>query len=205
MSSAAAGDVMLEAALSRFDAAHRQDPRSVDVDRVRLPWSVHYHRRLGEWVLRLDPNASVPLRLAAACQHIRRWEIPRSEYEEGRRGYKRWRSELARMHAGIARDVLEDVGYDEGTISRVEALVRKLGLGRDPDVQTFEDAICMVFFETDFVDLARKHDDEKMVDILAKTWAKMSDAGRAAALEYVRELPERERRLVETATSGNGA
>jgi hypothetical protein len=145
VSSVAPGDVMLEVALSRFDAAHREDPRLVEVDGARVPWSVHYHRRLGEWVLRLDPHASVALRLAAGCQHIRRWSVPRTDYEEGRRGYKRWRSDLAKMHADIARGVLEDVGYDEGTISRVEALLRKLGLGRDAEVQTLEDAICMVF------------------------------------------------------------
>jgi hypothetical protein len=201
VSSAAAGDVMLEAALSRFDAVHLQDPRTIEVDGARAPWSVHYHRRLGDWVLRLDPRASTPLRLAAACQHIRRWQIPRTDYEEGRRGYKRWRSDLAAMHAEIARGVLEDVGYDEGTITRVEALLRKLGLGRDPEVQTFEDAICMVFFEMDFADLAAKHDDAKMIDILRKTWAKMSPAGHQAARALAAGLPERERGLVEAATS----
>jgi len=192
---------MLEAALSHFDAIHREDARSIEVDGARVPWSVHYHRRLGEWVLRLDPSASVPLRLAAACQHIRRWAIPRTDYEEGRGGYKRWRSDLARMHADVARGVLEEVGYDEVTIARVESLVRKLGLGRDPEVQTFEDAICMVFFEMDFADLAAKHDDEKVIDILRKTWAKMSPAGHEAARALAAGLPERERGLVEAAAS----
>lgn len=201
MSSAAAGDVMLEAALSRFESAHRDDPRSVEIGGASEPWSVHYHRRLGEWVLRLAPDASVPLRLAAACQHIRRWEIPRTDYEAGRRGYRRWRSELARMHADIARGVLEEVGYDEATIQRVEALLRKLGLGRDAEVRTFEDAICMVFFEMDFVDLAAKHADEKMIDILRRTWEKMSPAGHEAALALAAGLPERERGLVEAAIS----
>lgn len=196
-----AGRDRLEAALARFDAAHREDPRSVQVDGGSVPWSVEYHRKLGEWVLRLDPNASETLRLAAACQHIRRWEIPRSDYDEGRRGYKRWRSDLARMHADIAHAVLADVGYDDETIARVEALLRKLGLGRDPDVQTFEDAICMVFFEMDFADLAAKHDDEKMIDILRKTWAKMSPAGHEAARALAAGLPPRERRLVESATA----
>jgi len=192
VSSAAAGDVMLEAALSRFAAVHREDPRDV---------AVEYHRKLGEWVLRLDPDASIALRLAAACQHIRRWAIPRTDYEEGRRGYKRWRSDLAKLHAEIARAVLQEVGYDEQTIVRVEALLRKLGLGRDPEVQTFEDAICMVFFEMDFADLAARHDDAKMIDILRKTWAKMSPAGHEAARALAAGLAERERRLVEAATS----
>jgi hypothetical protein len=195
-------DDRYETALARFEQAHREDPRSVTVDGAEVPWSVHYHARLLHWVLELEPDASEALRLAAACQHIRRWELPRSDYEEGRTGYKRWRSELARRHARIAREVLEDVGYDEGTITRVEQFLRKIGLTRDEAVRTFEDAICMVFFENEFVELAAKHHDEKMIDILRKTWAKMSPSGHAAARALAAGLPERERRLVEAATAG---
>lgn len=188
------------AALARFDAAHREDPRSIEVDGVPVPWSVHYHARLAHWVRRFDPDASVPLRLASACQHIRRWTVPRDRYEAGRRGYRRWRSDLAQMHARTAREVLTDAGFDEATIERVEALVRKSGLARDPEVQLFEDAICMVFFELDFADLARRHDDDKLVDILRRTWEKMSAKGQEAALALAASLGDRERRLIETAT-----
>lgn len=201
MSDAVSDEGRFEAALARFRAAHRDDPRSIEVDGEEVPWSVHYHGRLLDWVLELDPNASEPLRLAASCQHIRRWEVPRGDYEDGRRGYKRWRSDLARRHATIAREVLEDVGYDEERIGRVEKLLRKLGLGRDPEVQLFEDAICMVFFENEYVDLAAKHDDEKMIDILRKTWRKMSPAGHEVARALASGLPERERGLVERATA----
>lgn len=194
-------DSRLEQALARFEDAHHEDPRSVVIEGESVPWSVHYHRRLAHWVVRLGAGASVPLRLAAACQHIRRWQIPRSDYGAGRREYRRWRSGLATLHAEIAREILTDVGYDEGTIARVETLLRKIGLARDSELQLFEDAICMVFFENEYVDLAAKHDDDKLVDILRKTWAKMSEVGRRAALEMVADLPERERRLVEAATS----
>jgi hypothetical protein len=200
MSEAPASDERFEAASARFEAAHREDPRSVEVDGGHVPWSMHYHGRLLHWLLQLDETASVPLRLAAACQHIRRWEVPRGHYDEGRRGYRSWRSNLAQMHAEIARGVLEAVGYDQKTIDRVEALLRKVGLGRDLEVQLFEDAICMVFFENEFVDLASKHGDEKMVDILRRTWAKMSPAGHEQARALASELPERERGLMETAT-----
>ncbi len=196
----AATDSLLERAIARFEAAHQEDPRRLEIDGKSVPWSVHYHRRLLHWVLHFDQGASVPLRLAAACQHIRRWDIPRSDYRAGRRGYRRWRSELANMHAEIARDVLSEVGYDEETILRVEALVRKVGLARDAEVQLFEDAICMVFFENEYVDLAAKHDDAKLVDILRKTWKKMSERGRRAALTLATGLPDRERRLVDEAT-----
>ena len=194
-------DARLEVALARFEAAHREDPRRIVVDGRPVPWSVHYHRRLTHWVLHFDPSASVPLRLAAACQHIRRWQVPRADYGAGRRGYRRWRSDLAKLHAEIAREIVTDVGYDEETVARVEALLRKVGLGRDAEVQLFEDAICMVFFENEYVELAAKHEDGKLVDILRRTWAKMSEVGRRAVLDMAGDLPERERRLVEAATS----
>lgn len=191
-----------DAALERFEAAHREDPRTVVVDGVELPWSVHYHARLREWVARLDPHASEAVRLAAACQHVRRWEVPRTDYEQGRSGYKRWRSDLSLRHAAFAREVLEEVGYDEETIGRVETLLRKLGLGRDAEVQLFEDAICMVFFENEYESLAAKHSDEKVVEILRRTWAKMSESGRREALGLAVRLPERGRRLLAVATEG---
>jgi hypothetical protein len=201
MSDRARSDSRLEQALERFEAVHREDPRRITVDGETIPWSVHYHGRLTHWVLHFDGGASVALRLAAACQHIRRWLLPRSDYGAGRRGYRRWRSDLSQLHAEVAREILTEIGFDEETIRRVETLLRKIGLGRDPEVQLFEDAICMVFFENEYLALAARHDDEKMIDILRRTWAKMSDRGRVAALALAAGLPERERRLVELATS----
>jgi len=189
------------AAFERFAAAHREDPRSIVVSGIPVPWSVHYHGRLSAWVERFDPQASLPLRLAAACQHIRRWTVPRTDYEEGRRGYRRWRTDLAAMHARTAREMLGEIGFEEGTIVRVETLIRKIGLARDPDVQLFEDAVCMVFFEMDYEDLVRKHEDAKLIEILGKTWAKMSTRGREAALALSAGMGDRERRLLEAATS----
>jgi hypothetical protein len=189
------------AALARFEEAHREDPRSLVVDGAAVPWSVVYHERLSHWVRRFDPKASRPLRLAAACQHIRRWTVARTDYDAGRRGYRRWRSDLALMHARTARAVLTDVGFDDETIARVETLVQKIGLARDPEVQLFEDAICMVFFELDYADLVREHDDAKLVDILRRTWAKMSPQGREAALALSAGMNDRERRLLEAATA----
>jgi hypothetical protein len=106
------------------------------------------------------------------------------------------------MHARTAREVLRDVGFDEETIVRVETLVRKVGLARDPEVQLFEDAICMVFFELDYADLVAKHDDAKLVDILRRTWEKMSPQGREAALALSADMGDRERRLLDAAISG---
>ncbi len=155
-----------------------------------------YHRRLAHWVTTLDPAPSEALLLAAACQHIRRWTVPRASFPAGLPGYKRWRSELARFHADQAEAIARELGHGDDLVSRVRALLIKKGLKADPEVQRFEDAICLVFLEGELVDFAAKHDDDKLVDILKKTWAKMSPAGHAAAIELAGGLPERLRGLV---------
>jgi hypothetical protein len=178
-----------EEAVQRFEELHRLDPRFVEVAGEAMPWSVFYHRRLAEWVERLDADASVPLRLAARCQHVLRWTIPRSSYPQGRAGYRRWRDELARMHSEQAAIVLKDTGYDEATIRRVGDLLLKRGLGRDLEVQLFEDAICLVFLENELAEFAGRHPREKIARILKKTLRKMSPRGRSLAEDVVRGLP----------------
>jgi hypothetical protein len=183
------------AAAERFEQAHRDDPRI----REGEPYSVLYHRQVARWLALLAPEASEALRLAARAQHIRRWTIPRARFPEGRSGYRRWRIELGRFHAAAADAVLAAVGYDEMTRRRVGELLVKKGLGGDAEVQVLEDAVCLAFLELELTDFAAKHDDEKLVSILQKTWKKMSPAGHAAALELVATLPERERALIQRA------
>lgn len=185
-------DSRFEEAARRFEAAHAEDPRGE---------SAHYHQRLVFWVERFAPSASTALALAARCQHIRRWTIPRSTYDDGRTGYKRWRSELARFHAEEAGRILRDVGFDEATIARVGELLTKQRLKSDPEVQALEDAVCLVFLETELEAFATKHDEQKLIDIVKKTWVKMSPAGHDAALELSARLPDHVRALLTRALS----
>jgi hypothetical protein len=127
-----------------------------------------------EWVRRLEPAAPEPLLLAARAHHLRRWTIPRASYPQGRSGYLRWRKALQQQHAREVAEILVDVGYDDATIARVQDLVRKRGLGTDHDVQVLEDALCLVFAETQLHDLAQRVETEKMVEVIRKTLAKMS-------------------------------
>jgi hypothetical protein len=139
--------------------------------------------RLSAWVSRLDPGASEALRLAARCQHLERWKIPRTDFPEGRVGYLKWRTKLGQFHATRAAEVLRSVGYDEELIARVERIVRKQGITSEPDTQTMEDALCLVFLEHEFDAFMQKYPDEdKAVDILQKTWGKMTPRGHTAAL-----------------------
>jgi len=194
-----AEDKRFEQAIQEFDAAHREDPRSILVDDQEVPWSLLYHQRMTHWLKHLAPDASEPLLLAARCQHIRRWTIPRSDYPMDRSGYKRWRKRLAQFHADQAAEILTRIGYDPATIDRLGELLQKFRLKLDPEVQLFEDAICLVFLENEFSDFAQKHDEDKLVTILQKTWTKMSSQGHQAARELVKQLDPETRRLVEKA------
>ncbi len=187
----------LERAFAQFDRINASDPRMETVAGAREPKELLYARRMSERLDRFEPQASEALRLAIRAQHIARWEIPRSAYPEGRSGYKRWRTRLMQHHADLAGRILAEVGYDEVTIERVATLLRKQGLKRDPEVQVLEDVVCLVFLEHYLDDFAESHDDEKLVGILRKTWVKMSERGRSAALEL--PLSERASSLIESA------
>ncbi|MGI9385478.1 MAG: DUF4202 domain-containing protein [Methyloligellaceae bacterium] len=169
-------------AIALIDAANSDDPnQALDQGRMR-PAELVYAERMTTWLARLYPHASEPLALAARAQHIRRWTVERATYPQGRAGYPRWRNDLKRRHAELAGEILGKCGYAADEIARVQALIRKERLKRDPEAQALEDVVCLVFLEHYFADFARKHDDEKLVAILRKTWAKMSETGHAAAL-----------------------
>src|SRR6266446_6561420 len=169
-------------AIRRFDEENGRDPHLVIVDGAAQPHELIYAQRLTEWVLRLRPDSSKPLLLAARSQHICRWLVPRNSYDMTRAGYLRWRNDLKQMHAKKSAEILREVGYDETTIGRVVDLNLKKGLGRDEECQVLEDALCLVTLQYQLADLMEKTDPDKMVGILQKTWKKMSEAARAEAL-----------------------
>ena len=185
------------AAMARIDAANGEDPNREVVGGVEQPEELVYARRMSAWLERLAPDASEALRLAARAQHIRRWSIPRRDYPMDRAGYHRWRSTLYRFHAEAAGVILADVGYDAATIAGVQALIRKEKVKSDPEMQTLEDVVCLVFLENYFTDFSAKHDAAKVVEIVRKTWRKMSPRGQQAASGL--PLPPAARSLVEQA------
>ena len=171
------------AAVAAIDAANAADPNpATDDDGRPVPSELLYGRRMSRWLDRLYPAAAAPLRLAARAQHVRRWQVPRDAYPMDRAGYHRWRTGLYTFHADTAAELLRSVGYDDATVDRVRFLIRKQQLKADPDTQALEDTICLVFLENYFAAFSAKHEPEKVVAILRRTWAKMSPAGHAAAL-----------------------
>ena len=171
----------LSRALAAIDAANADDPRTIVVDGVERPKEQAHAEMMTRWVRTLAPGCSDEQLLAARAHHLRRWSIPRDDFPPGRAGYLRWRTALRRQHAGDVAAILRDAGYDDTSIGRVQEIVRKVGLGRDPEVQVHEDALCLVFLETQYDELAGRLDDDKMIDILRKTAGKMSPEGLAAA------------------------
>jgi hypothetical protein len=185
----------LAAAFARFDAENAEDPRR-DGDE---PYEVVYSRRMSERLALLEPEASDALRLAVRAQHLARWRIPRDRYPDGRVGYRRWRADLGRMHAERAAEILAEVGYPPAVIERVRDLIQKRRLRQDAEVQVLEDVACLVFLEHYCADFAAKHDRAKLVDIVSKTWNKMSERGHRAALELTPALSPALRSILEEA------
>lgn len=184
-------------AIRAFDEANRQDPNKETVNGKEVPKELIYGERMTEELQKLDPDASEALRLAARSQHIERWKIPRSEYPKTRRGYHKWRNALKKFHAERAGEILEEVGYDQETIDRVQDLVKKKRIKTDPEAQMMEDVICLVFMKYYFLNFAQKHPEEKVIKIVRKTWKKMSEEGHKATMNL--ELPDEAAKLVEKA------
>jgi len=172
----------LEQAFMLFDQYNQQSPEKITWKGEHYPSEYFYALKLYEWVKNLDQHASEALLLASRCQHIGRWEIERKTYPEGRVGYLTWRSDLAKHHAQKAIEIMNSLNYDADIIAKVREIVLKKGIKRDRDVQTIENALCLVFLEFQYDDLLQKHSEEKMISILQKTWTKMSEEGQQVAL-----------------------
>ena len=175
-------------AIARFDAANAEDPHRDTEGGRESPKELLYAERLTAMLARFAPGATEALRLAARCQHIQRWKIPRADYPMTRTGYQHWRMRLRDLHADVASAILRDTGYDNATIARVCSLIRKEALKTDAEAQALEDVVNLVFLESYLEDFVVKHagyDTAKFVDILKKTAKKMSACGREAALTLI--------------------
>jgi hypothetical protein len=173
----------IETALARFDAENARDPKQIEHGDETRPYELFYAQEVTKWVQRLCPEPSAALRLAARCQHLCRWEIPRASYEMTRAGYLKWRADLKKLHAQKSGEILAELGFPVELIERVQALNLKRELGRDAEMQVLEDALCLVTLEHQLDELVARTEPEKMVGILQKTWRKMSPKAHEAALQ----------------------
>lgn len=174
-----------DAALAAFSAIHDEDPQR--------PKAEIYHRTLARWVEDLPPEAGPltdALRLAARCQHLRRWSIPRSDFPLDRAGYKQWRSQLTMLHVREASAVLQELGFPPPFIARVGDLISKKRFRSDAEAGRLEDAVCLTFLELEYAEFASQHPAEKLGRVVAKTWGKMSPAAHEVAAAFVLQWPD---------------
>ncbi len=178
-------DGSLDKAIESIDRANADDPNRISV-RGAVHALAEVHGQLAsEWVRRLEPAAGDAVVIAARAHHLRRWELARATYPEGRAGYLRWRRDQKARHARDVEQLLIDAGCAAAEIERVQALLRREGLGTDPETQLVEDAACLVFIETQLASTAARLDRDHMLEVIRKTARKMSPA----AIALVGEIP----------------
>lgn len=173
----------LEQAIEAIDAKNAKDPNLENAEGQMLPKELLYAKRMTAQLLAFQPEASQEVQIAARAQHICRWKSPREDYPMNRIGYLKWREDLKKMHANLTAEILQDLDFEKAVIDRVMFLIKKKRIKKDAESQLLEDVICLVFLQYYFEDFAAKHEEEKLIDIVQKTWAKMSEKGQAAALK----------------------
>ena len=193
--------MLLEKALRLIDEKNTLDPNKEDYNGQSYPKELLYSQRMYKQLLDIEPDASDELKIAIRAQHIGRWEIPRSDYPSDKIGYIKWRNQLKKRHASITASILEKVGYPSEFSERVSFLINKKALKNDPETQTLEDVACLVFIEYYFETFAKKYDEEKIIDIVKKTWNKMSEKGHKFALNL--SLPDKSKELIGKALQGS--
>lgn len=175
-------------ALALFDAANAEDP---NLDEGQ-PKELLYGRRMSDMIGRFAPDASEAAQLAVRAQHIQRWKVPRSQYPMNKEGYHAWRTGLYTFHADTAGELMRQAGYDDAMIERVKKAVGKRGIKSNPETQLLEDIADLVFIEHYMLAFAQgkpDYDEEKWLEIIRKTWKKMSKTAQAYALSGKIKLP----------------
>ena len=180
-------------AIELFDTANAEDPNRESADACEYPKELLYARRMSEMLDRFAPEASEAVRLACRAQHIQRWKVSRQDYPMTPDGYQRWRTTLYKFHAETTGRLMLAAGYDQEMIARVKQIVGKRGLKINPETQMMEDVVDLVFIEhymAGFVAQKPDYDEGKWLDIIRKTWRKMSARAHEFALAGKIKLPE---------------
>ena len=166
-----------------IDAENAQDPNIETDQNIEYPKELLYSNRMYEKLMQFEPEASEEVQIAAKAQHICRWKVARESYPMDRVGYLKWRGDLKKFHAETTAEILEKTGYKQDFIDRVSFLIEKKLLKKDTETQLLEDVICLVFLDYYLDPFVHKHDEEKLKNIIKKTWDKMSDKGHDEALK----------------------
>jgi hypothetical protein len=190
-----------------IDAANSADPNQVEAD--GHPWAKEllYSERMSDMLERYKPDSDEVMKLAIRAQHIERWKSPRKEYPEGRIGYLKWRKDLYKIQASRAAELMQEAGYDEDSRHRAWQAVAKKNIKGNPDTQLLEDVTDLVFMEHYMLEFVGKHpeySEEKWIEIIRKTWHKMSPDAQQFALSGTVRLPESLMPLIHKAVAKDG-
>ncbi len=182
-----------EQALALIDSANSADPNQVSAEDREWPKELLYSERMTDMLERYRPDADAPMKLAIRAQHIERWKSPRNAYPMDRFGYLKWRKDLYKIQADTAAGLLQQAGFDDDSVDRVRNAVAKKNIKGNPDTQLLEDVTDLCFIEHYLLEFVGKHPDyseEKWIEIIQKTWHKMSDDAHRFALSGKVKLPE---------------
>jgi len=193
-------DTPYEKTLAALDALHAQDPRHVEVEGAPVPRELWHAGRMSAWLERLHEHPDELIRLAVRGQHLQRWQVPRSDYPEGRVGYLTWRRDQGQRAGETTAALMREAGFDDESAEAVKRMIRKQGLGRDPGAQAVEDCACLVFLENYFADFSKQIDHDHLIRIVQMTWKKMSPKAHELALGL--PMSDEARALVEEALAG---
>lgn len=182
-----------QATIAAFDRSNAEDPNKEIFEGREYPKELLYSQRMSEMQERYAPEASVAVKLAVRAQHIQRWKIPRGDYPMDRQGYLQWRTGLYKFHAETAGRIMREAGYDDAMVDRVKSIISKKGLKINAETQLMEDVVDLVFIEHYMIGFASQHpeyDETKWLDIIRKTWQKMSSRAHEFVLAGKIRLPE---------------
>jgi len=185
--------------LNAIDDINKEDPNMTLVNGENIAKELVYGQRMTTCINHHWPDANEYLQIAVRAQHIKRWHLKRNEFEAGRTGYLTWRKELGKFHAQLTATLMLENGYREEESEKTAAIIRKEKIKSNPDSQTLEDVACLVFLQYYFEEFAAKYQEEKIIDIVQKTWKKMSEKGHSIALSL--SFPEHLSILVNKALS----
>jgi hypothetical protein len=191
--------------VASIDAANAEDPRMDAVAGKPVPRELLYGQRMAAMIGRYAPEADDVMKIAVRAQHIQRWKTPRDSYPMTREGYLAWRTGLYKFHAETVGQLMKQAGYDDAAIERAKQAVGKRGLKVNPDTQMLEDVTDLVFIEHYMLEFAGQHaeyTEDKWLDIIRKTWKKMSERAHAYALSGQLKLPEALVPLITKAVTG---
>jgi len=180
-------------ALALIDAANSADPNQVECNGKTWPKELLYSERMSDMLNRFKPDADDTQKLAIRAQHIERWKSPRNAYPMDRMGYLKWRKDLYKIQANTAAELLQQAGYGDEEVERLRNAVAKKNIKGNLDTQLLEDVTDLCFLEHYILDFVNKHpeySEEKWIEIILKTWRKMSDQAHEFVLAGKVKLPE---------------